>query len=376
MKILLLSAYDADSHKYWREGLVANLPEHQWTVLTLPGRYFSWRIRGNSMSWAFGEHAATLAAHYDLVIATSMTDLSALRGFVPSLGKIPTIVYFHENQFAYPATAKARPNVEPQILNVYTALCGDNIVFNSHYNYQSFIDGATALFKKLPDQVPADALVQLKSRSQVLAVPLNDEQKQSNVTTAWDRYQDQCISRRPLLIAWAARWEYDKGPDRLLAIVELLIAKEIDFRICIMGQRFRQVPAEFERLSQRYSQYIDQFGYTNSRCEYMSWLKNADLFLSTAVHEFQGLAVLEALTQGCIPILPKRLVYPELFAQQYLYNSDDNVQFEAKMAVSLMLQQRLSLQSAPADPLAVPQKWQQLRAQYQALINATTQITP
>ena len=102
MRILLLSAYDADSHIYWRKGLVAHLPEHQWTVLTLPGRYFSWRMRGNSMSWAFSEYE-TLSQPYDLVIATSMTDLSALRGFVPSLANTPTLVYFHENQFAYPS---------------------------------------------------------------------------------------------------------------------------------------------------------------------------------------------------------------------------------------------------------------------------------
>ena len=104
MKILLLSAYDADSHRYWRKHLVENFPEHQWTVLSLPGRYFSWRIRGNSLSWAFGEQSEKLKRQYDLVIATSMTDLFSLRGFIPSLGNIPTLVYFHENQFDYPAT--------------------------------------------------------------------------------------------------------------------------------------------------------------------------------------------------------------------------------------------------------------------------------
>ncbi|MFC6979090.1 tRNA-queuosine alpha-mannosyltransferase domain-containing protein [Microbulbifer taiwanensis] len=51
---MLLSAYDADSHKRWRRGLVAAIPEWQWTQLTLPPRYFSWRIRGNSLSWGRG----------------------------------------------------------------------------------------------------------------------------------------------------------------------------------------------------------------------------------------------------------------------------------------------------------------------------------
>ena len=98
MRILLLSAYDAQSHKYWRQGLVAQFPEHDWTQLVLPGRYFSWRIRGNSMQWALGERA-TLDQPYDLVIATSMVDLASLKGFVPNLATIPSMLYFNENQF-------------------------------------------------------------------------------------------------------------------------------------------------------------------------------------------------------------------------------------------------------------------------------------
>ena len=43
MRILLLSAYDAESHRYWREGLVSRFPEHHWQVLRLPPRYFNWR---------------------------------------------------------------------------------------------------------------------------------------------------------------------------------------------------------------------------------------------------------------------------------------------------------------------------------------------
>ena len=99
MKILLLSAYDAASHQRWRQELEEFFPEHQWTQLSLPPRYFSWRVRGNSVSWAFSQRTLLTQA-YDLVIVTSMVDLSSLRGFVPELARIPTLVYFHENQFA------------------------------------------------------------------------------------------------------------------------------------------------------------------------------------------------------------------------------------------------------------------------------------
>ena len=84
MRVLLLSGYDAASHRAWREGLVAALAEHHWRVLSLPARHFAWRLRGNALSWAFGEMAA-LDAPVDLVLATAMVDLATLRGLVPAL---------------------------------------------------------------------------------------------------------------------------------------------------------------------------------------------------------------------------------------------------------------------------------------------------
>ena len=66
MKILLLSAYDAMSHRYWRQGVVENLDQHDWTVLSLPPRHFSWRVRGSSLSWAYGEREV-LKDNYDLL---------------------------------------------------------------------------------------------------------------------------------------------------------------------------------------------------------------------------------------------------------------------------------------------------------------------
>ncbi|MDP5208731.1 DUF3524 domain-containing protein [Microbulbifer sp. 2205BS26-8] len=80
--------------------------------------YFSWRIRGNSLTWARGGAARTLRQDWDLIIATSMADLSALRGLVPEIAGVPVVVYFHENQFAYLASADITRSIEPQILNI------------------------------------------------------------------------------------------------------------------------------------------------------------------------------------------------------------------------------------------------------------------
>ncbi len=378
MRILLLSAYDADSHQYWRKGLVDNFPEHDWQVLTLPGRYFSWRIRGNSMSWAFGEQASILREHYDLIIATSMTDISSLRGFIPSLANTPCIVYFHENQFGYPTSDKARTNVEPQILNLYTALAADKVVFNSQYNYQTFIQGAERLLRKLPDQIPNNLVELIAAKSSVIAVPLSDTDlpfegtANEKVTVSWQKYSSLKAEDKPLLISWAARWEYDKGPAKLLAIISCLEAQNIDYRLAILGQSFRQVPKEFSQIREQFSHRIDQFGYADSQDEYFNWLSCSDIFLSTAEHEFQGLAVLEAVNLGCIPVLPNRLVYPELFAEEFLYDSSSDHSLEARSAVSLMTDIKEQITEGVDYSESLPKKceysWSGLKSSYQKLI--------
>ncbi|HMW49077.1 MAG TPA: DUF3524 domain-containing protein, partial [Cellvibrionaceae bacterium] len=119
MRILLLSAYDAPSHRYWRQGLIDQLSDYRFTCLTLPPRHFNWRIRGNPISWL---DAPQLTAAYDLILATSMVDLATLRGLVPALSRTPCIYYCHENQFAYPESPRQMRPLEPLMVTLYGAL--------------------------------------------------------------------------------------------------------------------------------------------------------------------------------------------------------------------------------------------------------------
>jgi hypothetical protein len=152
MRILLLSPYDTRSHRRWREGLVATFPEHDWTVLTLPPRHFSWRVRGNSLSWALAERER-LQRSWDLVVATSMTDLSALKGMVPALAGVPALLYFHENQFAYP-DRRVQQRLEPAVVSLYAALASARVVFNSDYNRQTFLEGVTSRIRRMRNAKP------------------------------------------------------------------------------------------------------------------------------------------------------------------------------------------------------------------------------
>jgi glycosyltransferase involved in cell wall biosynthesis len=332
MRILILSAYEAQSHRHWHQGLVQNCPDWDFTVLTLPARYFAWRIRGNSLSWAFGDARQQLTQPYDLIIATSMVDLSALKGFVPELANTPCWVYFHENQFAYPTTEHRHQSVEPQMVTLYSALAADAISFNSHFNRDTFLAGVKALLKKLPDHVPAGIVERLEAKSDVLSVPLNNLNAKINSTNpGWQETSD---GNTPIRLVWAARWEYDKGPDRLLAITQELKRRQVSFRLAVLGESFRNTPKEFGQIQQECGDVLDQFGYAESKAEYYAWLHHADLVLSTATHEFQGVSVLEAVSLGCKPVLPNRLVYPELFGSSACYPTQefDGVSFDQEIA--------------------------------------------
>lgn len=377
MRILLLSAYDAQSHKYWREGLVAQFSEHHWTQLVLPGRHFSWRIRGNSMQWALGERA-TLDQHYNLIVATSMVDLSALKGMVPNLASIPSILYFHENQFDYPPSrANQKNNLGPKIVTLYSAIAADQLVFNSHYNRQSFVTGVTQMLSQLPEKMPVNVAQLLEEKSIVLPVPLNSL-KAVEPSKAFDSlWPKRAGEHFPLRLVWPARWEYDKGPKQLQNILRQLVTRGVKFELCVLGQQFRQKPAEFEQIATEFSSHIVQFGYAKSRHQYLSWLAGADMVLSTALHEFQGLSVLEAVQLGCLPILPNRLVYPELFAAHYLYTSNLEQPLKESADAAILIQ-KLGGAMEQGNPVATFVEhltWSLMKAKYEKLFNSVCHIS-
>lgn len=315
MRILLLSAYDAASHRRWREGLVAHFPGHDWRVLTLPARHFSWRIRGNSLTWAFAERAV-LEAGYDVIVATSMVDLASLKGLVPALAEVPSLVYFHENQFAYPRSEGQFESVDPQLVTLYAALAADRLAFNSDYNRRTFLDGAECLLARFPDAVPDGVVDLLATRSVVLPVPLEE--------ACFGPPRDVPPTADPLHVIWNHRWEYDKGPDRLLAAVERLIERRVDFELSVLGECFRRQPAEFETLRKCLGAEpgrLRHWGHIESGDEYRAYLRTGDVVLSTALHDFQGLSVMEGVAAGCVPLVPDRVAYPDWFAADCRYPS-------------------------------------------------------
>jgi glycosyltransferase involved in cell wall biosynthesis len=326
-RILLLSGYDAASHRRWREQLGAMFPRYEWQSLVLPPRFFRWRIRGNPLSWL---NEPLLQEHWDLIIATSMVDLATLRGLHPRLASTPCLLYMHENQFAFPVSSGQNSSADPQMVNLYSALSADCVVFNSGWNRDSFLAGATSFLQKLPDEVPEGLIETLRDKSRVIPVPIEDR---------------LFADRRPLMnracphLLWNHRWEYDKGPDRLLKFLQVLDQRSMPFRLSVVGERFRSYPKAFDRIREQFGPCIEHWGFLENREDYDQLLRQADIVISTALHDFQGLSMLEAMASGCVPLAPDRLAYREYVPDLCRYEShQENAAMEAEVAADTLEQ--------------------------------------
>ena len=303
-RILLLSAYRSDSHASWVSWLTQNL-EADWRVLELPGRYFRWRIRGNPLSWLDELPQQLDGWQPDRILATSMVDIATIKGLIPALAAVPVSYYFHENQFAYPLGEGQHSSVDPQMVQLYGALSADECLFNSYFNRQTFLSGVSRLLKQLPDCKPADLQKRLSAKSDLLPVPVK--------TIAGG-------TKTPGLIVWNHRWEYDKKPELFVEFLRELRKSDFSFSLALLGVRAQKTPAALAAVRAAFSDHILVDGML-PRQEYEAWLGRAEFVVSTAIHEFQGLSVLEAVTAGAIPLVPDDLCYREQYADICRYPS-------------------------------------------------------
>jgi glycosyltransferase involved in cell wall biosynthesis len=298
--VWLLSAYRSDSHAAWCDWLQANITDCHWQVLELPGRHFAWRIRGNPLSWL----DCLPAAPPKLLLATSMVDLATLKGLHPRLAHVPTLVYFHENQFAYPRSHHQVTSLEARMVQIYAALAADRILFNSRFNQDSFLTGVDQLMAVLPDHVPDRLGARLATRSAILPVPVKPIRP--------------AHQREPGLIVWNHRWEYDKAPERFTDAMLALAEQGKDFRLALLGKRPQRTPEPLQRLRRELPDRIVADGRL-PREQYCELLGRADIAISTAIHEFQGISMIEATSAGALPLVPDALCYREQYPQQYRY---------------------------------------------------------
>ncbi|MEM7455288.1 MAG: DUF3524 domain-containing protein [Planctomycetota bacterium] len=304
LKVLAIEPYYTGSHRAFIDGWIEN-SGHDWTLLTLPGYHWKWRMRHSAllMASAVGERLEA-SENWDVVFATDMLNVAEFRGLVdPSVAGIPHVLYFHENQFSYPNTREDPRDLHFGFSNLISAVAADSVWFNSEFNRQSFLDCLDDLMPRWPDYPPVQErkLLESNSRIEYPAIALPGSLKSG--FSAPDQ---------PIHLIWAARWEHDKQPEQLLEALRILRESGTEFRLSVVGESFRNVPESFAQIRAEFSDQLRRFGYQESRKEYFEALCEADIFVSTASHEFFGLSAVEAVVAGLHPLLPDRLAYPEV----------------------------------------------------------------
>lgn len=288
----------------------------QWTTLTLPARHWKWRMRGSAAHFA-AEHAAALAEPYDLLFASSYLPLAELIGLAPGLSSVPRVLYFHENQLAFPwKQPPADRDFHYGFTQIVSALAATRCVFNSAYNRDTFLEEGDALLARMPDAKLPGWAASVSAKSEVLGVPLA-----SDLAVALDIGAPLHRAAGPLIV-WNHRWEHDKNPEAFFGALQALADRGVPFRLAVCGHRFGREPDVFEAAHASLRSRIEHWGMLDSRAEYLSLLGRADIAVSTAHHEFFGISMLEAAHLGAQVLVPRRLAYPEHFGPASIYDDD------------------------------------------------------
>jgi len=305
VNFLFLESFFGGSHRDFAEGLTHH-SRHKIDLLTLPARFWKWRMRGAALY--FAEKISSIE-NYDGLITTDLMSLSDLKALLGSSCP-PSLVYFHENQLTYPLAPGESMDYQFGFTDITTALAADRILFNSHTHLDSFFSILPDFLKMMPEYRPGWVVKAIRRKSGVLypGCRFPDRQKQLPVSLEKES--------RPLII-WNHRWEFDKGPKDFFDALDAVLDRGLDFQLALMGENFQSVPKEFIAAQKRYGHKIVQYGYVESKEEYYEWLNRGSIVVSTATQENFGISVVEAIRHGCVPILPDRLAYPEIIPEAY-----------------------------------------------------------
>lgn len=282
---------------------------HRVEIEGLAARQWKWRMR--SAAWEIARALARRDAQPpDLLLASGFLDLPSFLGFLPpGWSARPSVLYLHENQLTYPprpGEERAERDAHYGFTNLLSCARASAVCFNSAFHRDSFASAARELLARLPQPNPGRELERALERARVVSPGVDLDEIPLGLGAP---------AGSPLRVVFNHRWEHDKDPRAFLAAAAEAWRRGARLELVLLGERFEREPEGVAPLLEMLGPAIVHQGFAASRAEYARLLGTADLVVSTARHEFFGLAVCEALATGCAPLLPRRLSYPEILPE-------------------------------------------------------------
>jgi glycosyltransferase involved in cell wall biosynthesis len=145
--------------------------------------------------------------------------------------------------------------------------------------------------------------------------------------------------------------------------------------LIVAGEHIDPHAPDFVAARERWAGHLLHWGYASAAADYSRLLHRADIVVSTAAQEFFGISMIEALYCGCIPVLPRRLTYPDLLPAAHhadcLYTSPA----ELVERLQHVIRHYADLRRRDWRSIAAPYDWTALAPRYDAALAAVQAST-
>jgi glycosyltransferase involved in cell wall biosynthesis len=316
LQVVVLEPYFTGSHKVWAEGW-RRASRHHLHLLTQPGTHWRHRMMASAVPLAEAlRHHVERHGVPDVVVASDMVDLASFLGLCrDELAGVPAVVYFHENQLTQPVSPNGVGGLRDRHLawtNWRSLMAADEVWFNSEWQRDSMEDGLVELLAQGPAEDDQTCLLeQARPRWRVRPVGCD----------LMDLLQ--AARKRPTevpevpLVLWNHRWAHDKGLDVAVRSLRTLADEGIGFELAVVGTDDHHDPGRADRMLEPLGDRVVHRGWLPDPL-YRDLLCRADVVLASARQENFGIAVVEAVAAGCVPVVPDAMAYPETITERDL----------------------------------------------------------